>query len=307
MQNKIKTRIFPESNYRSVFINNKTIRQAIDPSKPITELRFAEFYDISFGSKCLTGKCNFCYASASKSGVYYKNLAEKINKFFGSMTENQRPTSVAVGGSMESFENPETREALQAFYDLGITPNCTSNGVLVNEDIIEMMRGFGGTIAISCYHHTEKYWRKAVKMIQESKIGMNLHCIISDKESIDWMDKIWQENKDKTDYLVVLPHMNVGFGAKIPKKVDWEYFTKFLDREHLSGQIAIGANGYKFLEKNAKRYKLNLYEPELFSKYLHLDDNLSTYNNSFDMKPVPFIPGEGFELGHARTNFPACD
>lgn len=30
-------------------------------------------------------------------------------------------------------------------------------------------------------------------------------------------------------------------------------------------------------------------------------------SNSFDMKPVPFIPGEGFELGHARTDFPACD
>lgn len=303
----IKIREFPESNYRSIFINNKTIRQAIDPKKPITELRFAEFYDVSFGSKCLTGKCKFCYASASKSGVYYTNLAEKIYKFFGSMTDNQRPTSCAVGGSMESFENPETKEALQAFYDLGITPNCTTNGVLVDDKIISMMHGLKGTIAVSCYRHTEKYWRKAIKLVQEANLPMNIHFIISDRESIDEMNKIWQEYKEKTDYLVVLPYMNVGFGAKFPKKVDWNYFSEFLDREHQSGKIAIGANGWNFLVKNAKKYKIQLHEPENFSKYIHLDDNLSTYNNSFDMKPVPFIPGEGFELGHARMDFPSCE
>lgn len=95
--------------------------------------------------------------------------------------------------------------------------------------------------------------------------------------------------------------------AKHPKKIDWSYFENFLDKYHKSGKIAIGANGWNFLVKNAKKYSINLYSPEILSKYLHLDDKLSTYNNSFDMNPVPFIPGEGFELGHARTEFPSCD
>ncbi len=82
----IKIREFPESNYRSIFINNKTIRQAIDPNKPITELKWPAFLDLAISTRC-SGGCKFCYASASKSGVYYTNLAEKVNRFFGPMTE----------------------------------------------------------------------------------------------------------------------------------------------------------------------------------------------------------------------------
>ena len=73
----IKVREFPESNYRSIFINNKTIRQAIDPSKPITELRWPAYYDVSPGNRCL-GNCPWCYASASKSGTYYTNVPDNF-------------------------------------------------------------------------------------------------------------------------------------------------------------------------------------------------------------------------------------
>ena len=306
MQNKIKVRNFPESNYRSVFINNKTIRQAIDPSKPITELRWPAFLDLAISTRC-SGGCKFCYASASKSGVYYTNLAEKVNKFFGPMTENQKPDAVAIGGSADSLENPEAKEMILELYKLGITPNCTTNGIFVNEDIVNTIKSCGGAIAVSCYDHTLKYWKRAIEVIKEQKMQFNLHCIVSDRESIDKMEKIYNEYEDNLAYLVVLPYMNVGFAAKHPKKIDWSYFENFLDKYHKSGKIAIGANGWNFLVKNAKKYSINLYSPEILSKYLHLDDKLSTYNNSFDMNPVPFIPGEGFELGHARTEFPSCD
>lgn len=302
----IKIREFPESNYRSIFINNKTIRQAIDPNKPITELKWPAYYDVSPGNRCL-GNCPWCYASASKSGTYYTNLAEKIYKFFGSMTENQRCDSVAIGGQMDSLEHPEAKEMLKAFHDLNITPNCTTNGIFVNEENINLIKSYGGAIAVSCYRHTIKHWERAIEVIKEQKMQFNLHCIISDKESINWTEHIYNKYKDYLAYMVILPYMNVGFGAKHPKKVDWNYFEKFLDKYHQSGQIAIGANGWNFLVKNSTKYNIPIFDPELFSKYICLDDNLSTYNNSFDMKPVPFIPGEGFELGHARTDFPACD
>ena len=31
----LKTRVFPEHNYKGIYFNNKTIRIALDPSKPI--------------------------------------------------------------------------------------------------------------------------------------------------------------------------------------------------------------------------------------------------------------------------------
>ena len=57
----MRTRKLPDSNYSSIFINGKTLRIPIDTKKPITELAWPEFYDISPGNKCATGKCDFCF------------------------------------------------------------------------------------------------------------------------------------------------------------------------------------------------------------------------------------------------------
>ncbi len=104
-----------------------------------------------------------------------------------------------------------------------------------------------GAIAVSCYDHTVKYWKRAIEIIKEQKMQFNLHCIVSDKESVDKMEKISNEYSGNLAYLVVLPYMNVGFAAKYPKKIDWGYFEKFLDKYHKAGKIAIGANGWNFL------------------------------------------------------------
>lgn len=307
MQNKIKTRIFPESNYRSVFINNKTIRQAIDPSKPITELRWPEFYDISISNKvCRTGRCKMCYAAANKSGKPFTNLVEKVNKFFGQMTDNQRPTCCAIGGDGEPLENPELWDFCDSLTNLGITPNITSNGVLINEETAQKIKIHCGCAAITMHGHLQKHWEKAIELLAKNKVKLNAHVIVSDKESVD---KIWNNyNKyvrgnESIDYFVLLPYVNVGHAVNNPKKIDIQYFTKFVDAVHEDGKLAFGANFYKFLEINAKKYRVQLHPPEIFSKYMYMDEKFSTFNNSFNMNPVSFTPNEGFELGKARMDF----
>ena len=52
----MRNRREPEANYSSVYINGKTLRIPIDPKKPITELKYPEFYDVSLGNKCKTGQ-----------------------------------------------------------------------------------------------------------------------------------------------------------------------------------------------------------------------------------------------------------
>lgn len=61
----IKTRREETANYSSVFFNGKTIRNPIDSTKPITELKYPEFYDVSLGNKCETGKCPWCVIGSS--------------------------------------------------------------------------------------------------------------------------------------------------------------------------------------------------------------------------------------------------
>lgn len=55
----IKKREFPEHNYRGIWFNGKTIRIAIDPSKPIIELKWPEFWDVKITDRC-QGKCSWC-------------------------------------------------------------------------------------------------------------------------------------------------------------------------------------------------------------------------------------------------------
>jgi hypothetical protein len=56
----MKIRIFESKNYKGIFINNKTIRIALDPGKEIKELDYPEFYDVKITNVC-EGKCKYCF------------------------------------------------------------------------------------------------------------------------------------------------------------------------------------------------------------------------------------------------------
>lgn len=302
----VKVRVHPESNYRAIFHDGETLRMPIDPSKPISELHWSEFYDISFGTKCVTGKCPFCYAGATSRGVRYTDLAKKIYKFFGQMTDNQRPTQCAIGGSSEPLEHPECWDAFDAFHDLGIIPNVTTNAVLLTRALVERFKKYQSGLAVTFHPHLEKHWRRGMEILRETAFpAVATHVIISDKASVEYAERLYKEYSqwENVKYFVLLPYKSVGLAANAPKTVDYDALEVWLDKIWHEGKIALGANAYNFMVKNNKKYDLQLYPPEIFSKYLVLDDNLTVYNNSFDCRPVPFSPETGCALGYARTEF----
>lgn len=281
----MRVRTEPEANYKAIFLDGKTLRLRLNPLLPITELKYPEFYDMSFGDKCDTGKCDFCYAKGNPKGRHYANIVSKINDYFGKMTENQRPFQVAVGGQQEPLGHPDFWNGIEALSNLGIVPNYTTNGVLFNESIIERTKKYCGGIAITMHPHLEEHWRKAIDLSILHKIKTNVHFIVSDEPSIDNLIKLYKEYNGKIEYFVLLPHMNVGFAAKNPKTIAYDKMEKFLDGVHSFANIAFGANFYKFLEP-LKKWDVSLYPPEIMSKYLVLDDDMALYNNSFEMKRV---------------------
>ena len=308
----MRTRKEVSANYSSVFIDGKTIRIPIDKNKPITELRYPEFYDISPGNLCKSGKCNFCYASASPTGKHYTKLAEKVEKFFGMMTLNERPYQVAIGGEQEPLENPELWEMIQKLKELKIVPNYTTNGVLVTDKVIENTKKYCGGVAVTLHAHLEKFWRKAISKFAENNIKINVHVIISDKESIDYTKKLYEEyaNTGIVDYFVLLPYMNYGHAINNPKTIDTDYFIEWLETVYSEGKLAFGANFYNLLKKYKDKFSVSLYPPEIMSKYIALDDkmflddgSITIYNNSFDRKPIGFDYKNGCELGNSRTEF----
>lgn len=312
----IKIRSERQANYKAVFVNGKTIRMPIDPTKTITELHYPEFYDVALSNKCKTGQtlikqpngsrknCFYCYASASLHGEYYKDVVKKIHDFFGPMTPNQRPTQWAIGGSGEPLEHPDFWKVCEAGKELGITANYTTNGILVTDTVVDNTIELAGGVAVTCHSHMNSFWRKAVDRFAKKNVRLNLHVILSDRQSIEEFQAIYKEYKSRVEYFVLLPYMNVGLAANHPRVIDFNYLEHAVDEIYTDGQIAFGANFYSFLLGKGKKYDVSLYPPEIMSKYLVLKEDFpKVYNNSFDLTEVPFSHENGCQLGLCRTIF----
>lgn len=278
----VKVRTFPEHNYKGIYSAGKTIRVAIDPSKPITELDYPEFYDVKITDTC-NGNCPYCYMDSTASAEPYENVIPKLYKFFGPMTDNQKPFQVAIGGG-EPTMSPDFEMVLHTLNSFRITPNYTTNGMFMADGIdritkiMSITRACCGGVAISCHPHLNKYWMKALVAFSRAGIKTNLHIVISDKESIDWFRELYDVYSVGcgVDYFVLLPHYNQGRAEE--KHIDWEYLVTVMPED--ASKIAFGANFYPYLKGNPNLYNISLYEPEIMSKFLDLKD-MKLYPSSF--------------------------
>lgn len=282
----IKTRTFPEHNYKGIHLNGKTLRIALDPKKPITELSYAEFYDIAVTKKCY-GECPWCYQDSTPERIECKNIVEKVRNYFKPLTKNQLPFQIAYGGG-EVFTHPDFLELLKITKEeFDIVPNYTTNGMWVDsdektiQDIIDITKKYCGGVAVSTHPHLEKYWKRAVDAYLQNDIFTNLHIIISDKKSIDDFMKIYKEYHGKIKYFVLLPLTAQGRAKSAV--IDWDYMIKTLPQD--CADIAFGANFYPYLCKTPKRFPVSLYAPEMFSKFLDLE-TMNIYPSSFSNKII---------------------
>jgi sulfatase maturation enzyme AslB (radical SAM superfamily) len=274
----MKTRTFADKNYKSIFHNGKTLRIAIDPKKPIEELDYPEFYDVKITDKC-GGKCPYCYQDSLPEKFHFADVLVNIRKYFGSMDENQKPFQVAIGGGNPN-EHPDFIEILKEFYDMGIMPNYTTNGMGLDCRIIAATQRYCGGVAVSCHPHLEDVWKLATYKLWRNNIKVNLHVIISDKESIDKFMEVYEEFNNLVDYFVLLPYTAAGRAKD--KGIDYDYLMERMKEIGSIDQIAFGANFYPYLMNDAKGMSLSLYEPEIMSKYLDMSD-MKLYKSSFNL------------------------
>ena len=280
----IKTRVFPEHNYKGIHVNGKTLRIALDPKKPITELSYPEFYDIKVTSHCL-GKCPYCYQD-SKDVPHTTDVIKKFQEYFGKMTLNQLPFQIAFGGG-EPTSHPDFIKLMKECFHMGMTPNYTTNGMWTikskadKKAIIDVTKDYCGGVAVSTHPHLKIYWRPATDIYLKNDIFTNLHVIISDKQSIDDFMETYNEYHEKVKYFVLLPLSAQGRAKEA--HIDWDYVVKTLPEK--CDDIAFGANFYPYLCETPKRFSVSLYEPELMSKYLDLE-TMKVYPSSFSDKVI---------------------
>jgi len=268
----IKKRIFREHNYSAFFNEESTLRFALDSTKPITKLEYPEFYDIAINNKC-NANCPWCYVDAKSDGENFEYILDKIYTLFGNMNENQRPFSVAIGGHGEPTLHPDFCEFIWVLRSLGITPNYTTNGQHLTEEIIEYTKKYVGGVAVSTHDHLD--WITPYQIFVGNNITPHLHMIISDNVSVH---KLYDIAAAYKTHLVLLPYQTLG-RAK-PVESGFGFLFEML-KKHPLENISFGAGFLPHL-KDKPWLNLSLYDEGLFSAYLKMDD-MKVYNSSFDL------------------------
>lgn len=174
---------------------------------------------------------------------------------------------------------------LQHCYDLGITPNYTTNGTWIDlphaDDVLIATKKLCGGVAVSTHPHLESIWLRAVESFLNEGIFTNLHVILGDKASIDKFVDLYNEFSGRVKYFVLLPLTPQGRATQGFN--DWEYFTNKINGS--PRDIAFGAKFHPYLMRDAKRFDVSLYEPELMSKYLDLE-SMKIYGSSFSTEEL---------------------
>lgn len=274
----MRVRIFPEHNYKAIHFKGNTLRLALDPDKPITELAYPEFYDVKVTSNC-GGKCPYCYQSSNENDPNPVGIVGKFVGYFSKFNKNQMPFQIAFGGG-EPTNHPDFVELLAACSSLGIVPNYTTNGLWAYDDraadILTATTKYCGGVAVSTHPHWNVYWESAVRQFLEADVHTNLHVIIGDRKSIDAFANMYKEYSGKVKYFVLLPLSAQGRSTEVFS--DWEYLKSKIDGS--PRDIAFGANFHPYLSKDRNRFQVSIYDPESMSAYLDLE-TMKVFKSSF--------------------------
>lgn len=305
----VKQRRFSDHNYNALWFNLKTVR--LGEGKALSlPAEYPEFVDVSLGDKCQTGKCNFCYVSSNPDGRYYEGICETWKKWMdtfweqrvGSLVRTNKPFQIAIGSQGSADEHPEFTKFLKTVYETNVVPNYTTNGVILSKfddpsskwykqanDIIEATRLYVGGVAVSFGNKAlRKYAEKTVRvLIDHCDTNVNIHHIISTKESVDEFVSEWLKYGDDILYHVLLPLMPAGRSIKGVDEGVFEYLEEVIEKNNIKN-VAFGAHFIKNLKES--KIKTWLYDEESFSKNIILEKNcVKITPSSFDLNPIKII------------------
>ena len=297
----VKRRFFPEHNYNALWCNLKTVRLGEGKAAPLPPAE-SEFYDVGINTKC-NAECPFCYVSATGKGVNYPNICDTWKKWMETFWEKQdhrvlttnKPFQIAIGSTGEPTIHPEFCDFLKTVYESGVVPNYTTNGIILSrqtplaEAILEATRKYVGGVAVSFGNEAlrEQARHAVVNLINNGNTNVNIHHIISDKESVDEFLAEWLRFEDKILYHVLLPLMPAGRSDSGIEEGVWEYLEEMIQKHNIKN-VAFGAHFIKYL-RNSK-IKTWLYDEESFSKNIILTPNkVQITPSSFDLNPIQII------------------
>ena len=297
----LKRRFYPDCNYNAIWCNLKTIRLGEGKALELPANE-SEFYDVGINTKC-NAECPFCYVSASGQGINYPNICETWKKWMDTFWKKQedrvlltnKPFQIAIGSTGEPTIHPEFCDFLKTVYESGVVPNYTTNGITLakktewSEKIMRATRNYVGGVAVSFGNkEIRDYARTAVSnLIKLGNTNVNIHHIISDKESVDEFVAEWVRYGDSILYHVLLPLMPSGRSSEGVTEGTFEYLEEMIEKNGIKN-VAFGAHFIKNLRDS--KIKTWLYDEQSFSKNIILTKDLVQITpSSFDLNPIMTI------------------
>ena len=294
----LKRRFYPDHNYNALWCNLKTVRLGEGKALELPANE-SEFYDVGINTKC-NAECSFCYVSASGQGINYPNICETWKKWMDTFWEKQedrilltnKPFQIAIGSTGEPTIHPEFCDFLKTVYESGVVPNYTTNGITIAKDnelsskILAFTREYVGGVAISFGNKSlRNYAHEAIyKLHTLGNTNINIHHIISDKESVDEFVAEWAHYGDSILYHVLLPLMPSGRSSEGVTDGTFEYLEEVIEKNNIKN-VAFGAHFIKNLIDS--KIKTWLYDEQSFSKNIILTENLVQITpSSFDLNPI---------------------
>lgn len=301
----LKMRLDPQNNYKALWHNLKTLRLGEGKAGNLP-IDTKEFYDIGINTKC-NASCPFCYVSANHNGENYPNICETWIKWMskhsdkkeGNIIITTKPFQIAIGSTGEPTIHPEFCNFLQTVYCTDVVPNYTTNGLILSawndptskdyelaNRILEYTSKYVGGVAISYGNKSirdKAEW--AIKgLIEKGNTNINIHHLISTKESVDEFFQEWLRWEDKILYHVLLPLMPEGRSNEGIQEGVFEYLEYIINKYNIKN-VAFGANFIKNLEES--KIKTWLYDEHSLSANVILKPNeIILTKSSFDLKPI---------------------
>lgn len=266
----LRTRTEDDKNYHAIFVNGKTMRFYIRDDEEMLAPTWPELYDVSINNKCMGG-CSYCYASAKRTGRNYANIVTKARNFWGRIDPENRPFQIAVGGAGEPTEHPDFVRFMEAVRQMNIMPNFTTNGMIINDRILECSVETCGGVAVSAHDHLEHIWSETINLYSNAGARTNMHVVIGVPGSLDKLKRLCETYTDSVEYFVLLPYISQGRATKIDTSEEWDNlfaWLKTFSRQDLQ-RFAFGA--YFFDQIRDHNIPCYTYDIHMFSKYIDFD------------------------------------
>jgi MoaA/NifB/PqqE/SkfB family radical SAM enzyme len=261
-----------------------TMRWGSSPHNNPVYAPWPELADISISNHCSKG-CEFCYRDSKQNNSFMS--VEQYEQVLSALQSERwgNVFQVALGGG-EPLEHPDFQAIIQKTREKGIVANFTTNGIHLDEPMINFLKGKIGALAISVGEIQELCTAK-IKLLAEAGIKTNLHFILNSQsigEAIEILNGKYNELLEDVNGVIFLTYKPRGRATSaqcLSMDDRLNEFTSLIDKNQCAARIGFDACFVPVLMKHTDVNVDYIDSCECGFFSIYIDENLNVQPCSF--------------------------